>query len=155
MFSISERIVFLDCEEKCTGFQMNNVPFCDIWGKSQTIYMYIWVFTWQKQTLVINHVCKTCWKNSTQSMNLPDLFIKHTEWSMPIERAWSVSGNKFKVKLSSTNSRYPWYAIWPRGGACHANHACAALTVSRSCRLAFLFFHWKCTQVVQNPWVWV
>ena len=24
------------------------------------------------------------------------------------------------------NSRYPRYAIWPRAGACHANHACAA-----------------------------
>ena len=30
------------------------------------------------------------------------------------------------------------------------NHACAALTVSRSCRLAFVFFHWKCTQVLQK-----
>ena len=28
-------------------------------------------------------------------------------------------------------SRYPRYAVWPRAGACHANHACAALTVSR------------------------
>ena len=32
---------------------------------------------------------------------------------------------------SGVNSRYPRYAIWPRAGACHANHACAALTVSR------------------------
>ena len=48
------------------------------------------------------------------------------------------------------NSRYRKYAIWPRDGACHANHACAALTVSRSCRQAFVFFHWKCTQVLQK-----
>ena len=47
------------------------------------------------------------------------------------------------------NSRNLQYVIWPRDGACHANHACAALTVSRSCRLAFVFFHWKCTQVSQ------
>ena len=48
------------------------------------------------------------------------------------------------------NSRHPQYAIWPRDGACHANHACAALTVSRSYRLAFVFFHWKCTQELQK-----
>ena len=48
------------------------------------------------------------------------------------------------------NSRYRIYAIWPRDGACHANHACAALTVSRSCRQAFVFFHWKCMQVLQK-----
>ena len=30
------------------------------------------------------------------------------------------------------------------------NHACAALTVSRSCRQAFVFFHWKCTRVLQK-----
>ena len=41
------------------------------------------------------------------------------------------------------NSRYPRYAIWPRAGACHANHACAALTVSRCCRLEFVFFPLK------------
>ena len=33
--------------------------------------------------------------------------------------------------VKMVNSRYPRYAIWPRAGACHANHACAALTVSR------------------------
>ena len=48
------------------------------------------------------------------------------------------------------NSRYRKYAIWPRDGACHANHACAALTVSRSCRQAFVFFPGKCTQVLQK-----
>ena len=42
------------------------------------------------------------------------------------------------------NSRYRKYTVWPRDGACHANHACAALTESRSCRQAFVFFHWKC-----------
>ena len=36
------------------------------------------------------------------------------------------------------NSRYLRYAIWPRGGACHANHAGAVLTVSRSGQLAFV-----------------
>ena len=40
-----------------------------------------------------------------------------------------------------SNSRYPRYAIWPTAGACHANHACAALTVSRLCRQGFVFFH--------------
>ena len=57
-----------------------------------------------------------------------------------------------EVHLDHTrNSRYPQYAIWPRDGAGHANHACAALTVSQWCRQAFVFFHWKCTQVLQNP----
>ena len=50
------------------------------------------------------------------------------------------------------NSGYRKYAIWLRlrDGACHANHAWAALTVSRSCWQVFVFIHWKCTQVVQN-----
>ena len=54
------------------------------------------------------------------------------------------------LKSKRHNSRYRKYAIWPRDGACHANHACAALTVSRSCRQAFVFFHWKCTQELQK-----
>ena len=47
--------------------------------------------------------------------------------------------------LATSNTQFG-----PRDGACHANHACAALTVSRSCRQWFVFFHWKCTQVLQK-----
>ena len=62
----------------------------------------------------------------------------------------NMAKNRYKMLLLAYNSRYPRYAIWPRGGACHANHACAVLTVSWSCRLAFVFFHWKFTQVLQK-----
>ena len=55
-----------------------------------------------------------------------------------------------KRLLLQYNWPYRKYAIWPRDGACHANHACAALTVSRSFRQVFVFFHWKCIQVLQN-----
>ena len=77
--------------------------------------------------------------------------------------SWYHEGTERKVNMSDytewprknvtpviCNSRYHKYAIWPRDGACHANHAFAALSVSRSCRQAFVFFHWKCTQVLQK-----
>ena len=62
----------------------------------------------------------------------------------------SYSSARRKPCQRNANSRYRKYAIWPRDGACHANHACAALAISRSCRQAFVFFHWKCTQVSQK-----
>ena len=66
-------------------------------------------------------------------------------------RNWATQKqSRSRTSTHMVNSRYPQYAIWPRDGACHANHACAALTISRSCRLAFVFFHWKCTQVLQK-----
>ena len=43
------------------------------------------------------------------------------------------------------------YTIWPKDGACHANHACAALTVSRSCRQACFFFIENVHRPYKNP----
>ena len=42
------------------------------------------------------------------------------------------------VEINVHNSRYPRYAIWPRAGACHANHACAAQYPDVSTRVCFL-----------------
>ena len=54
------------------------------------------------------------------------------------------------IIIPTCNSRYRIHTIWPRDGACHANHAYAALAISRSCRQALVFFHWKCTHVSQK-----
>ena len=62
-----------------------------------------------------------------------------------------ITFSKTAVGRNWGNSRYPRYAIWPRGGTCHANHACAALTVSRSCRLAFVFFIENVHRYYKNP----
>ena len=52
------------------------------------------------------------------------------------------------------NSRYPRYAIWPRAGGL----SCKPRMLKRMrsadsipmCRLVFVFFHWKCTQILQK-----
>ena len=84
------------------------------------------------------------WGRALQT-HLPHLsYLSEGEWKSPV-------GKQPIIPLAHWgNWPYRKYAIWPRDGACHANHACAALTVSRSCRQAFVFFHWKCTQVLQK-----
>ena len=81
-----------------------------------------------------------------------NLFLRVVEFanSTRLAKFAKIKPSRNIWRIQYSNSRYPRYAIWPRGGACHANHACAALTVSRSCQLAFVFFHWKCTQVLQK-----
>ena len=85
--------------------------------------------------------CRALWPNPDPCSH------PHNAVSLNVNRAVSM-GTCTNFKMS--NSHYRKYAIWPRDGTCHANHACAALTVSRSCRQAFVFFHWKCTQVLQK-----
>ena len=68
---------------------------------------------------------------------------------------WTKCPVYFIMTTALYKSRYRKYAIWPRDGACHADHACAALTVSRSCRQALFSSIENVHRYYTNPWVWV